>query len=162
MNSKILVNPKALSQSHVPDNLLHREKESTQLSNALAVVNTFVHDPVGCGKTTLLKYVIKNYNETKKEKAIYLDCSLYQTTNAIFHEILAALNRIVVSKSNYELTKRLKARLRHIDFGITICLDHFERLKEVETVNKGFPQEFPKRVNWSYADSYHILISSNV
>ena len=113
MNPKILVNPEVLSQSFVADKLRHRDKESAQLSNALGLVNTFVHGPIGCGKTVLLKHVIKNHNATHKEKAIYLDCSLYQTTNAIFHEILAALNRIVVSKSNYELTKRLKARLRH-------------------------------------------------
>ena len=41
-----------------------------------------------------------------------------------------------MSKSNYELTKRLKARIKHLDYPITICLDHFDLLKEVETVNR--------------------------
>jgi Cdc6-like AAA superfamily ATPase len=46
------------------------------------------------------------------------------------------LNCIVSSRSNYELTKRLKAKLRNLEHDITVCLDHFERLKEIETVNK--------------------------
>ena len=115
---------------------MHREKEFTQLSNAVGLVNTFVHGSIGSGKTLLLKHVIESYNATKKGRAIYIDCSLYQTTNAIFHEILTALNSVVVSKSNYELTKRLKTRIRRLDYRITICLDHFEHLKEVETVNR--------------------------
>jgi len=136
MNSRILANPEALMQSYIPERILHREKELAQLSNTMGLVNTFVHSPIGSGKTILSKHVIDNYNTTKKGRAIYIDCSLYQTTNAIFHEILVALNRIVVSKSNYELTKRLKARLRHLDRRVTICLDHFDFLEEVETLNR--------------------------
>lgn len=136
MGSKILINPGLLSQSYIPENILHRDKEIPQLSNSIGLVNTFVHGSIGSGKTLLLRSVIENYNTTKTGRAIYIDCSLYQTTNAVFHEILAALNRIVVSKSNYELTKRLRARIRHLDYRITICLDHFEHLKEVETVNR--------------------------
>lgn len=136
MNQRILINPEALSQSYIPEKLLHREKEFTQLSNAIGLVNTFVHGSIGSGKTLLLKHVIKDYSTTKKGRAIYIDCSLYQTTNAIFHEILMSLNSIVSSKSNYELTKRLKVKVRRLDCPVIICLDHFERLKEVETVNR--------------------------
>lgn len=136
MNSKIILNPEPLSQSFLPEKLLHREKELTQLSNSIGKAGTFVHGPIGSGKTLLIKSAIKDYTTTKNGRAIYIDCSLYQTTNAVFHEILAALNRIVVSKSNYELIKRLRERARRLDCPITICLDHFEHLKEVETVNR--------------------------
>jgi len=136
MTSRILISSEALSQSYIPERILHREKELAQLSNAIGFVNTFVHGPIGLGKTLLLKHVIDDYNTTKRGRAIYIDCSLYQTTNAIFHEILTALNSIVVSKSNYELTKRLRVKLRRLDSPVTICLDHFEHLKEAETVNR--------------------------
>ena len=136
MDSKILSNLEALSQSYIPEKLLHREKEFAQLSNALNVVNTFVYGANGSSKTVLIKRVIEDYNTTKNGRAVYIDCSLYQTTNAIFHEILMSLNSIVSSKSNYELTKRLKTKIRHLDCPITICLDHFDHLKEVETLNR--------------------------
>jgi len=125
-----------LSESYIPRNIPHREKELSQLSNAINVVNTFVHGPSGSGKTLLIKKVIEDFNSRRRGSAIYINCGLYQTTNAIFHEILFALNTIVSSKSNYALTKRLKTKIRRLDHGITICLDHFERLKEVETVNR--------------------------
>ena len=101
MGSKIIVNPEALSQSYIPEKLLHRDKEFTQLSNAMGLVNTFIHGPIGSGKTLLIKRIIEHYNTTKNGRAVYIDCSLYQTTNAVFHETLAGLNSIVVSKSNY-------------------------------------------------------------
>jgi len=83
----------------------------------------------------LAKKVVDNFNSIKG-RAIYIDCSLYQTTNAIFREVLISLGSIVTSKSNYDLTKRLQAKLRHVDSKITICLDHFECLKDIETVDR--------------------------
>lgn len=109
MDSRTLINPEALSQSYIPEKLLHREKEFAQLSNAIGLVNTFVYGPIGSGKTLLLKHVIKRYNTTKNGRALYIDCSLYQTTNAVFHETLTALNSIVVSKSNYEIDQETES-----------------------------------------------------
>jgi len=136
VGSRIIANQEVLSESHIPENILHREKELTYLSNAINIVNTFVHGSNGSGKTLLVKKVIEDFNARRKGIAIYVDCCLYQTTNAIFHEILLSLNTIVSSKSNYDLTKRLKAKMRNLGCGLTICLDHFERLKETETVNR--------------------------
>lgn len=136
MGSKILINSEMLSQPHIPKKLVHREKEFTQLSNAIGLVNTFVHGSIGSGRTLLLKHIIENYNTTKKARGSYIDCSLYQTTNAILHEILTALNSVVVSKSNYKLTKRLKTRIMRLGFPLVICLDHFDHLKEVEAINR--------------------------
>jgi Cdc6-like AAA superfamily ATPase len=137
MNSRILINPEALSKSFVPEKFLHREKELSQLGYYLSnSINSFICGSLGSGKTTLIKRVIEGFNATKAGRAIYIDCSLYQTTNAIFHEVLLCLDSIVSSKSNYDLTKRLKARIRHLDSRIIICFDHFEHLKELETVDK--------------------------
>ena len=133
----ILLDPKALLPLYIPDKVLHREKELNELSMCLKnSVNAFIHGPSGSGKSVLIKKVIEDSNVSSKVKAIYIDCSLYQTTNAIFHEILLSLNNVVVSRSNYELTKRLKAKIRNLDSPLTICLDHFEHFKEIETLNR--------------------------
>lgn len=136
MALSIITNNDVLSESYTPKNILHRENELTHLSNAINVVNTFVYGPNGSGKTLLVKKAIANVNASRKGCVFYIDCCLYQTTNAIFHEILLSANSIVSSKSNYELTKRLKARMRQLDCGMTVCLDHFERLKEIETISR--------------------------
>jgi Cdc6-like AAA superfamily ATPase len=134
--SQIITNNELLSESYIPENILHREKELTQLSNAINIVNTFIHGPSGSGKTLLIKKAIEDFNARRKGCSIYIDCCLYQTTNAIFHEILLSMGSIVSSKSNYDLTKRLKAKMKNFEHGLTTCLDHFERLKEIETVNR--------------------------
>lgn len=133
----ILSDPKTLLPSHIPDRILHREKELNELLICLKnSVNIFVYGPSGSGKTLAMKKLAEDLSVSAKGKAIYIDCSLYQTTNAIFHEILLALNSIVASKSNYELTKRLRSKIRNLDSSLTICLDHFEHLKEIETLDK--------------------------
>jgi len=133
----ILLDARVLLPSYIPDKLLHREKELDKLSMCLKnSVNAFVYGPSGSGKSVLIKKVIEDSNESSKGRAIYIDCSLYQTTNAIFHEILISLNSIVSSKSNYDLTKRLRAKIRNLDSPMTICLDHFEHLKEIEILNR--------------------------
>lgn len=136
MGSDIVVNPQPLSQLYTPEKILHREKELTQLLDCLSnFVHAFVYGSHGSGKTLLTKRTIEKFN-AKRGRAIYIDCSLYQTTNAIFHETLLSLNQVVSSKSNYALTKRLRERIRHLNSRLIICLDHFESLKEIETVDR--------------------------
>jgi Cdc6-like AAA superfamily ATPase len=104
-----------LSESYISENILHRENALAQLSNPINVVNTFVHGPSGSGKTLTIKKAVEEVNTNRKGCVIYIDCSLYQTTNAIFHEILLSISSIVSSKSNYDLTKKLKAKMRNLD-----------------------------------------------
>jgi Cdc6-like AAA superfamily ATPase len=133
----ILLDPKVLSPSYVPEKVLLRENELNELTMYLKnSVNAFVYGSPGSGKTVMIKKAIEDFNESSTRKAIYVDCSLYQTTNAIFNETLLSLNSIVASKSNYELTKRLKAKIRNLDSPVTICLDYFEHLKEIETLDR--------------------------
>ena len=129
MNRRIINDPEVLSENYIPEKILNRENELSQISNSLGLVNSFVYGTSGSGKTLLVKKAIDNFNSSNKAKVIYIDCSLYQTTNAILHEILISLNSVVVSKSNYELTKRLQAKLKHVEERIIICSDHFEHLK---------------------------------
>ncbi len=94
-------------------------------------VNTFVYGLFGVGKTFLIKRVLKNLNSSAY--AIYVDCSLYSTTNAILREILASLGGLAVSKSNYDLMKRLAEKIRREKPAV--CLDHFQHLKDPELLD---------------------------
>jgi Cdc6-like AAA superfamily ATPase len=95
-------------------------------------VNTVVYGPSGIGKTTLIKSVIEEANNSFGQ-AIYIDCSLYQTANAVLREILLSLGSVIASKSNYELTKRLKERTRKVK--LFVFLDHSEGLKSNDILN---------------------------
>jgi cell division control protein 6 len=136
MSSNITINPQVLSYDFVPEKVLHRENELARLSSALGIANSFVYGRTGIGKTLLVKKAIEGSDQAKSWRTIYLDASLYQTTNAVLTEILTSLGNMVTSKSNYDLTKRLQSRLRHFDYRLVACIDNFERLREAETVDR--------------------------
>ncbi len=132
MDAKIVVNAEVLSPSFLPDNLVHREKEVALVSSqARNGVNTFIYGPSGCGKTAVLKKVCLESSSTER-RTFYVDCSLYETVNSVLREILT--DRLVFSRSNYDLLKKLKER--SFQHKATVCLDHFERTKEPEIVTK--------------------------
>jgi len=131
MNSKLLANPEGLSQSYIPVKLLHRDKQKAELLSCLTnSTNTFVYGNPGIGKTTLIRHVTDGY----KGKLIYIDCSLYQTTNAVLREIISAISVPIFSRSNYDLLKRIKEKTKNSK--LAVCLDHFEYLTESEAVGK--------------------------
>jgi len=129
MNSEILINTEVLSQSGIPEKLLHREKELSHLiSNIKNSINTLITGSNGSGKTTLVKQAID-----KSKIGVYVDCSLYQTTYSVLKEIIPN-SRLVLYRSNYELLKELYKKSR--DNKFTVCLDHFEHLKDIDIIGK--------------------------
>jgi len=132
---KIITNPDPLSPNYIPEKITGRESEISMLLGSMEITNTFLFGPSGIGKTLILKKTIEEFNSINR-KAVYIDCTLYQTTNAIFQEILFSLGSIVSSKSNYDLTKRLRSKINHLGIKVIACLDHFEYLKEIETLNR--------------------------
>ena len=110
-----------------------REHERTQILGYLKnSVNIMVYGPSGIGKTTLIKSIIED-TISNFGQAGYVDCSLYQTANAVLREILLSLGSVIASKSNYDLTKRLKEKTRKVK--LFVFLDHFENLKNNDILN---------------------------
>jgi cell division control protein 6 len=131
-SQKIITNLQTLSEQEPPERLLYRDAEYSQLlSNLKNSVNTIIYGPHGCGKTTLLKKAIQQVNSSKV-RAVYIDCSLYETANAVLREIL--FDRPVSSRNNYDLFKRLMERTRNTRF--VVCLDHIESLKQKEIIGQ--------------------------
>jgi nucleoside-triphosphatase THEP1 len=117
-----------------------REKERALILSYLKnSVNTVVCGPSGIGKTTLIKSIIEEVNKSFGQ-VVYVDCSLYQTENAVLREILFSLGSLIASKSNYDLTKRLRERTRKVK--LFVFLDHFDGLKNNDILNIMFGLDF--------------------
>jgi len=130
MNSQILINPEVLSQSYLPEKLLHRDKEKAELTNNLKnFINTFICGQCGSGKTTLIKHILRSPN--KKELTFYVDCAIYQTTYSVLKEILPR-SEFILYRSNYELIKELVKQAKERKF--TLCFDNFEKLKDKDLI----------------------------
>ena len=129
--SEIIINPDYFLESHIPEKLLHREKEKSQLLNNLKnSVSTLVYGVCGSGKSSLAKYVLKHVNGVF---AVYVDCAVYQTTYSILKEIVPRA-QFILCRSNYELLKELKRELKKRKF--IVCLDNYEKLKDKDLIKK--------------------------
>ena len=121
---------KSLSPDYVPEEILFRGEELKRLEKLLNLgANVFIYGPPGSGKTLLVKKVLENYSQSS---TFYLDCSLYQTVNAILREIL--WDKLVFSRSNYDLLKKLSERARK--GKLVVCLDNADKLKELDAIEK--------------------------
>lgn len=129
----ILVNAEFLSTNHLPQKLLFREKEISQLkSNLQNFVSTIIVGPCGSGKSTLVKKVLYS-DEFKKVLPCYVDCAIYQTTYSILKEIVPK-SEFIFYRSNYELIKELMKQTKERKF--VVCLDNFECMKDYSLITQ--------------------------
>ncbi len=135
--------------------ILERKKEKTQLLSFLRnSINSFVFGPHGIGKTVLIKTVAEEYDD-RFGQSVYIDCSLYQTANAILREILFSLGSIISSKSNYDLTKRLREKSKKLK--LVVFLDHAENLRDHEILKILFGFNIPVCMVSNNVSSYKRL-----
>jgi len=128
VENNLIVNADIFLTSNTPDKILHRDKERAfLLSNMKALANTIVTGRYGSGKTTLVKAALRNYNELREGKAVYIDCAIYQTTYSILKEVLPK-GDLVFCRSNYELIRELRKYAK--SSKLVIALDNFDQLKE--------------------------------
>jgi len=131
--SEIIVNPEFLSANHLPEKLLFREKEISQLkSNLQNFISTILIGPCGSGKTSIIKKVLSS-DEFKKVFPCYVDCAIYQTTYSILKEIVPK-SEFIFYRSNYELIKELIKQTKERKF--VVCLDNFECMKDYSLIAK--------------------------
>jgi len=132
----IVVSSEPLEDSYLPDKLLFRDKELKTLSSlANGGLNIAVQGPAGSGKTTLVRYALANDLLRSYDKAIYVDCILFQTTNSVLKEILYEVSPLSsIPQSNSSLISRLALKARNRK--LLVVLDHFDRVYEQDVVDK--------------------------
>ncbi len=130
----ILVNEEALSESFVPDHILHREGQVKEIARSLApalqnrgINNIFVIGSTGVGKTLVLKWIL---DEQFKGNSVYINCWYCRTTHKILEEILLQLGiPALVKEPTEELIKKLQ---KYVKRKFIVCLDEVDQLKEPE------------------------------
>ncbi|MGQ9722561.1 MAG: ORC1-type DNA replication protein [Candidatus Jordarchaeum sp.] len=89
---RIFKDREVLRPTYVPDNLPHRDKEINRVGLILATAlksgtpsNVFIYGKTGCGKTAVVRYVLKHLAEKCRElgvstpSSVYLNCSTVNT-----------------------------------------------------------------------------------
>lgn len=142
--SKIFKNEEILSPEYLPEQLPHRENQIKQLANNLLPAskgrkpqNTFIFGPPGTGKTAVVKYVFREFEEfSERVKTVYLNCWDFKTAHAILSEIAISLGILAQRRgwAKDEILRRLIEGLSKTNKSLIVCLDEVDRLEEQETL----------------------------
>ncbi|MEM5882954.1 MAG: AAA family ATPase [Candidatus Aenigmatarchaeota archaeon] len=136
--SKIFKNEEVLSPDYLPDFLPHREDKIKQIARNLMPVakglagqNTFIFGPPGIGKTHVVKFVFREFEEfSESVKTIYINCWSYNTALSILTKIANELEIFVPRRgiSKDEVLERLIEFLGKTKKGLVVCLDEVDQL----------------------------------
>lgn len=153
-----------MSSEYLPELLPHRENQIKQLANNLLPAskgrkpqNVFLFGPPGIGKTAVVKFVFREFEEYSGIKAIYLNCWDYKTAPAILSEITIQLGSFAQRRGvgKDEILQKLIEICKKMNKGIIVCLDEVDQLKEIETLYD------LSRINEYIKNPFGIVLISN-
>ncbi|MCL7387163.1 MAG: orc1/cdc6 family replication initiation protein [Thaumarchaeota archaeon] len=165
----IFKNRNVLRSDYLPDNLPHRWEHIRQLGEILAPAlnnarpsNVFIYGKTGTGKTAVVKYTFKRFNEETLRnnlplKFIYINCRMAGTEYRVLTELCSAIGQKVpfTGLSKAEVFNRFVAGLSSSNLMVMVCLD------EVDILVKNFGDDLLyelTRVNESLNNGQVVLI----
>lgn len=87
-----------LSPHYVPDHLLYRDVETTQVMRSMAPAlknakphNLFIYGKTGTGKTATSKFVLQKLDEENnpRVKSVYLNCRIYDSRYKVIQKVIS-------------------------------------------------------------------------
>jgi len=134
----IFAKEEAFSPDYFPAELLHREKEITEIVEAIKPLlenrqpeNLFIHGDSGTGKTACVKQVLKGLGEhTSKVKAVYVNCWHDSTRMAVFSLIANALEEMMPRRglARDEVYDRVLEIMEKEGIRVLLVLDELDGL----------------------------------
>jgi len=136
--SSIFKNEEVLSTEYLPEMLPHRDGEIKQIARNLIPLakgrkpqNTFLFGPPGIGKTSVVRYVFREFQEySEHAKSVYINCWDYRTPTALLTQLIIELGVFVQRRgwSRDEIMTKLTEVLNKGAKGIALCLDEVDQL----------------------------------
>src|SRR5712691_993954 len=94
INPTRLLSSKGRGRTWIP---LRKEEIENAVMSMEKGVNTFVHGPVGAGKTASIERAVSDFNDGKC-KAIYVDCHMAPTAYGALREVVEEINANFIRK----------------------------------------------------------------
>lgn len=136
--SGVFVNEDVLSTEHLPEMMPHRENDVQQLARNLKPAargskpqNTFIFGPPGIGKTAVVKYVFREFEEySERVRCIYVNCWDYRTSASLLTQLIIELGVFVQRRgwSRDEIMQKLVEALNKRAKAMVVCLDEVDQL----------------------------------
>ena len=136
----VFINKDALSPHYLPEKIIHREKEIEKIMRVIAPVfknkrpnNVFIYGKTGTGKTSSVKYIMKQFKELPSNGVInYVNCRMYNTRYKILQKL--ANDIVGFSKNGFPPSHFYERLLSWINNGnkfLIIVLDEIDVIKDL-------------------------------
>jgi len=136
--SSVFKNEEVLLTQYLPEMMPHRDGEIKQIARNLMPLakgrksqNTFLFGPPGIGKTSVVKYVFREFEEYSEHvKCVYINCWDHRTPTALLTQLIIELGVFVQRRgwSRDEIMAKLTEVLNKGAKGIALCLDEVDQL----------------------------------
>lgn len=127
-----------LKEDYIPDNVRefpHRENEINKLVEFLKPVidgdrsNLIIHGLRGCGKTSVISFVLKSLENEANVRAIHIDCWHHNSPQAVLHMIGLAFGTLKIARRGISTSERIyKLNKIYVKKPTIVALDNAERL----------------------------------
>ncbi|MCI0503443.1 AAA family ATPase [Candidatus Micrarchaeota archaeon] len=137
--SSLIVSEEVLLPDFIPDELLHRERELQAIADSIKPLlsrrtpqNLFIHGASGTGKTTCVKYIIKQLMEhSSAVLPVYVNCWENPTQMAVYNRIVEEM-RLPLPRRGLaadEIFDRIMQFVRNYKKPILLILDEMDGLR---------------------------------
>lgn len=136
----VFINKDALSPHYLPEKIIHREKEIEKIMRVMAPVfknkrpnNVFIYGKTGTGKTSSVKYIMKQFKELPSNGVInYINCRMYNTRYKILQKL--ANDIVGFSKNGFppsHFYERIMSWINNGNRFLIIVLDEIDIIKDL-------------------------------
>ena len=142
MDKAVIKNIDVLQEDYIPEKIIGRKKEIESIASSIRplfynkpMINVFLHGPTGTGKTSVIRYIIREvHKETSRIKGIYVNCWKDDTTYAVLLRIAEVLHPTMrlakIKRSNAEILDLINFKKGNTK--VFVVLDEVDKLKSDE------------------------------
>ncbi|MBI5227514.1 AAA family ATPase [Candidatus Micrarchaeota archaeon] len=133
-----------LLPDYLPDEILHRERQLQAMADALRplvkkspAINLFIHGPAGVGKTTSIKYILKQLSDSSTNLLIvFVNCWQTPTQLGIYNRIIDEMKLPLPRRglAADEIFDKILSYMRNYNRPVIIVLDDVDGLEHQEVL----------------------------
>lgn len=138
----IIVKEEALTGSYLPDEMLHRDAELQAIADAIKPLlrkkpsdNLFIHGPSGTGKTSCVKYILRQMlGHSDNVLPVYVNCWENYTQLAVYNRIIEEMRLPMPRRglATDEVFDRILQYVRNYGKPLLLVLDELDGLRHDE------------------------------